>query len=319
MDEFECIASVFKPLSIPGDDLDLGIGDDAAAVGWQSQHQLLVATDTLVEGVHFLPSWQAHAIAYKALTVNISDIAAMGGEPLYYSLALTLDSMDSLWLKGFSQGLKAAGDPYALRLIGGDTTRGPKTITISILGRQVPSKILRRSGARVGDKIILSGPIGAAGLAVAHIENRQALPPALNRQALARLLYPTARVAHGQCLAAIANAAIDISDGLSADLNHILVASGVGATLELDQLPMHSTVEQTFDFEQAWQHVLRSGDDYELCICIPKERWSEAQEALDAQGLDYYCIGQIEAQSGLRAKHPCGKLIEINPQGYQHF
>lgn len=243
MDEFSLIDHFFKPLASKREDVLLGIGDDAACVRVPQGKNLLVSTDTLVAGVHFLPHWDAYDIACKSVMVNVSDMAAMAAEPCWVTLALTLPELDKNWLASFARGLKDSFSPYNLTLIGGDTTHGPLSITLTILGTAAEGQTVLRSGAKPGDIIVLSGDLGAAALAIKFLDHKELSQPE-KTELMNKLLHPVPRVDLINILRNYATAAIDISDGLSADLNHICVASGVGACLNKEAIPVHRLLKK---------------------------------------------------------------------------
>lgn len=310
MNEFSLINTYFNSIRHLRKDVIFGIGDDAACLHVPSDMDLLVSTDTLVDGVHFRPDWDAYAIASRALRVNISDMAAMAAEPCWVSLALTLPTLDEPWLKRFSEGFADTLQKYNIALIGGDTTRGPLSITITIHGLAPKGRAIRRSGAQVGDKIYVSGQLGAAALAVSYLDN-----PLIDESSRAilmdKLLFPTPRVDLLHCLRTYASSAIDISDGLSADLNHILEASHVGACIEFDKIPVHPLVS-TYQKREAIEFALSGGDDYELCFTASKKHELFTE-------LGCYCIGTITSELGLHAMTLTANVVEIQPKGYSHF
>ncbi|OCH98410.1 thiamine-phosphate kinase [Legionella jamestowniensis] len=316
MNEFSLIETFFKFPIHPREDVLYGIGDDAACVTILAGHELLISTDTLVSGVHFLDTWDAYDIAYKAVMVNVSDMAAMGATPCWLSLGLTLPESNAIWLKRFSQGLHEVLNQFNIALIGGDTTRGPLSMTLTIHGVAPAGKAVRRSGAKVGDKIYVSGELGAAALAVYFLhhhdineEDRQVL--------MEKLQHPKPRVDLNAILQEYASAAIDISDGLSADLNHICVSSGVGACLIGESIPVHPLVKK-YQQDKAIQFSLTGGDDYELCFTVPPMKEQELIAALNKLGLECYFIGTIEEQPGLRITMAATSEVFM-PRGYSHF
>lgn len=317
MNEFSLIDCYFKQRALHRPDLIFGIGDDAACLRIPAHQDLLVSTDTLVSGVHFLPSWDPYDIAIKAAMVNISDMAAMAAQPAWISLALTLPELNTEWLEAFSKGLAETLAPFNIALIGGDTTRGPLSITLNIMGLAPQGAAVRRTGAKPGDRIYLSGSIGAAALAVDFLYD-DSINPEDKQILMKKLQHPEARVDFIPILRQYATSAIDISDGLSADLNHILTASGHGACLDLNKLPIHALVHQ-YKATQAIDFALKGGDDYELCYTIPAEKEAAMREALVQSGLSAHCIGVIEAQAGLRGLTDSGHIIALEALGYQHF
>ena len=317
MDEFALIDRFFKSIASDRSDVVLGVGDDAAILQVPCDHQLLVSCDTLVADVHFCTDWDPYDIAYKAVMVNLSDIAAMAGRPRWITLGLTLPTLDEAWLQRFSDGLRAALLQYQVALIGGDTTRGPLSMTLTVHGFVPTGRAVRRSGARPGDIIYVTGELGAAALAVDFLTQKgcDALDwPVL----LDQLQHPTPRLDWVHCLQTHATACIDISDGLSADLHHICTASQVGACLAFDQIPVHSLVKK-YKPADALDFALSGGDDYELCFTIPPSRQPALLRALGSAGLQGYAIGTIEAAKGLRLKMPDGACVSLPVRGYAHF
>ncbi len=312
MDEFQLIRHYFASLTAASEGVVLGIGDDAALLAVPSGQQLVVTTDTLVAGQHFPLHTAPFDIGWKALAVNLSDLAAMGASPRWFTLALTLPETDASWLAGFSEGLKALADLHRIALVGGDTTRGPLAISITAMGLVQNGAAMRRDGAVEGDSICVTGTLGDAALALRQLGQADAAH-ALRR----RLDRPTPRVEVGIKLAAFGMAAVDISDGLAADLNHILIASQVGAELRAEQLPQsaafaHSAGPDALDLQ------LHGGDDYELCVCLRGGDFAEVQPQLAAMGVPLTRIGVITAEPGLRLRQ--GQTLRaIEPRGYQHF
>jgi len=317
MNEFSLIDQFFKSISLKRGDVVLGIGDDAASVTIPSGMNLLVSTDTLVSGVHFLPEWDAYDIAYKAAMVNVSDMAAMAAQPCWVTLALTLPELNEQWLASFSRGLKDSLNQFNIDLIGGDTTRGPLSITLTILGLAPFGQEIRRSGAKPGDIILVSKELGAAALAVKFLDKQNISLPD-KAKLMDKLLHPQPRVDLTNFLRLNATAAIDISDGLSADLNHICVASGVGACLNLKAIPVHPLLNK-YCGDKAVDLALTGGDDYELCFTVPATRLDALMSELRKADLLCYPIGVIEAKPGLRMKTADNQYAELIPSGYSHF
>ncbi len=318
LSEFEIIRRYFTPAAPGRGDVRLGVGDDCALLAPPPDQLLAVSIDTLVEGRHFSPGVDPEALGHKCLAVNLSDLAAMGAEPAWVTLALTLPAADEAWLAGFSRGFGALAAQYGLQLVGGDTTRGPLSITVQVHGFVPEGMALCRAGARAGDLVYVSGTLGDAGLALLA---RQGLYvqagsfPYLN----GRLDRPTPRLAAGRALRGLASAAIDVSDGLGADLGHVCAASGVGATLYLDRLPLSPAVRTYVAETGDWHLPLAAGDDYELCFTLPAARQVEVEALggrLDAQ---LQWIGIIEAGKGVRALLPDGSDVADVPGGYDHF
>lgn len=315
MNEFTLIDTYFKAGAVSRPDVIDGIGDDAACVLIPPGKALFVSTDTLIVDVHFLPNWDPFDIAWKALMVNISDLAAMAVQPCWLTLSLTLPSLDEHWLRRFSEGLHQASQKYGIALIGGDTTRGALSMTLSIQGVEFPGKAVRRKGAKPGDSIWVSGELGAAAQAVQFLNDAAA--PMDQRILLDKLLHPTPRLDLAAILQAYASAAIDISDGLSADLNHICEASGVGALLTWSAIPVHPLVKK-YQGQEAVSFALKGGDDYELCFTIPSQAHDAFVQALAEQHSHCYCIGIIDEGEGLRTVMN-EQIVSLSPDGYKHF
>jgi thiamine-monophosphate kinase len=294
----------------------LGIGDDCALLAVPDGHELAVTTDTLVEGVHFLPDVRPDDLGYKSLAVNLSDLAAMGAEPVAVMLALTLPRADAAWLEDFAAGFFDLAGQHGVELIGGDTTRGPLTIiTVQALGIAPQGAALRRAGARPGDDVFLTGRLGEAGLGLAILQGKSSLRDAA---ALRHLLRPEPRVAAGLALRGLASACIDVSDGLAADLGHLLAASGVGACLEWEALPLPQILRQEAQAGGDWRFPLECGDDYELCFTAPAGNAARIEQALAALDCPLSRIGRIESEPGLRILRQ-GRRIDLELQGYRHF
>lgn len=313
--EFELIARHFATLTPPRTDVALGVGDDAALLDLPPGHELVVTVDTLVEGVHFFADCPPTALGHKALAVNLSDLAAMGAEPAWALLALTLPVADDTWLAQFTSGFAALARGFDVCLVGGDTCRGPRAVTVTALGRVPRGQALRRSGAQPGDSVYVSGEIGAAGLAVLARRGEITLAPALAAHAAQRLDRPQPRVALGLALRGLASAAIDVSDGLLADLCHICAASGVGARLDLARLPLPDGALDVASHES----LLGAGDDYELCFTVPPRH----EPALSAVAVNVGCaisrIGHIEAAPGLWLVDAAGRARPAMQGGHDHF
>ena len=318
--EFSLIERYFSRPAVQHDpDVVLGIGDDAALLRVPEGMELAVATDTLVEGVHFLPHTKPEDVGHKALAVNLSDMAAMGAEPRWATLALTLPQADESWLAAFSTGFFALADEYRIQLIGGDTTRGPLSITVQILGLVPAGMALRRSGAHAGDLIYVTGTLGDAGLALRSLQLQLELSVEHTAHVMQRLNRPQPRVTEGIALRGIASAAIDISDGLAADLGHILQSSGTGARINLSALPLSDAVAAYVSHSGDWPLPLCAGDDYELCFTVPTQKCSALLDAMKSSPTGCTHIGVIEAAPGLRCISASGELITPRAGGYQHF
>ncbi|HID49589.1 MAG TPA: thiamine-phosphate kinase, partial [Chromatiales bacterium] len=273
LSEFEIIRRYFDHRSPSAAEVIKGIGDDAALLGARPGADLVIAIDTLVEAVHFPPETLADDIGYKALAVNLSDLAAMGAEAAWFTLALTLPRPDVFWLADFSRGLFELADEAGVRLVGGDTTRGPLTVTVQAGGYVPRGQALLREGARPGDLIYVTGTLGDAALALALWRQDSGRVAANHPGLWARLNRPPARWREGQALRGLARCAIDISDGLLADLGHLLEGGDIGARVRLDAIPVSDAAREVLERHPDWQPLLwQGGDDYELCFCVAPDR-----------------------------------------------
>lgn len=304
MAEFSIIEQYFTRPFTQQD--DIGIGDDSAILTPPTNQQLVICTDTLVAGRHFPLETSAHAVGWKSVAVNLSDIAAMGAKPHSILLALSLPNIDHDWLQGFSQGLFDCCDRFDVALIGGDTTQSPHlTITVTALGYIESGQAICRSGAQAGDYIVVSGQVGDAAYGLQH----------LGEALQSRLDYPTPRCELGQTLKGLASSMIDVSDGLAQDLGHILKASNVGAKIFLDQLPLDPAL-QALPNQQKWQYALAGGDDYELCFTISPQNYEKLlQQQLN---VNITMIGLITQATDLIFEHD-GQNHPVHFHGYQHF
>lgn len=323
MGEFDLIRRHFRREGItPPGHVVLGIGDDCALLRPTPGHQLAVSTDMLVEGRHFFPGTDPEALGHKALAVNLSDLAAMGARPLGFTLALALPRPDETWLTGFARGLFALADAHVCPLVGGDTTRGPLNLCITVFGEVRPGQALRRDAARPGDDLYLSGRTGEARLALEWLLQtpwaREAVGPALPAALRARLEQPEPRLALGQALAGVAHAALDLSDGLAGDLGHILEASGVGAQIGLDALPLAPAL-QALPAQQRLTCLLAGGDDYELLFTAPAGARAAVLAAAQASGTPVTRIGRIGAEPGLQLLDASGRPVAFSAAGFDHF
>ena len=312
--EFELIARYFTRPGRRGDVL-LGVGDDAAVLDVPAGQALVVATDTLVEGRHFLADAPPQSVGHQALAVNLSDLAAMGAQPAWALLALSVPDADEAWIDGFSRGFHALADAFGVELVGGDTVRGPRVVTIQALGFVPPGQALKRSGARRGDVLYVSGTVGdaAAGLELA----RRCDAGAMDATLLRRYRYAEPRVALGIALRGVASAAIDVSDGLLGDLGKLCLASGVSAEVQLERLPLSRALLEGFGATAAERMALSGGDDYELLFTLP----ASAAPAIEARLAGYgriTRIGVIGAGRGIRCFRS-GLEVEQEVAGHDHF
>jgi len=318
MDEFELIRRYFAELTAPRDDVALGIGDDAALLKPPRGHEVVVTTDTLIEGRHFTNDADPQAVGWKVLAVNLSDLAAMGAEPRWFTLALTLRMADPEWLAGFAAGLGAMARESGIALVGGDTTQGALSITVTAMGTVPAGKALRRSGAKVGDAICVTGTLGDAALALrlGQGDGRGEARSADLEMLRARLNRPVPRMAVGAALRGLAHAAIDLSDGLAGDLSHILEASGVGAEVRAGKLPMSPAFRNLSEPEARTGLQVSGGDDYELCVCLPPENVDKLRKRLDVPLTE---IGRVVKGKTLSLLDARGKKLALEPFGYRHF
>ena len=305
MDEFELIRRYFER-SDNAAGVDVGIGDDGAVLTPRPDQQQIQVIDTLVEGVHFPADTSPADIAYRAVAVNLSDIAAMGGRPRWMTLALTLNNSDEQWVKSFAAGLFAAADECDVALVGGDTTSGPiVTVTVTVTGDVPTGAAILRSGAKVGDGIFVTGTLGDAAAGLHLLQTAES-----NEVLQQRFLRPTARIETGQQLLGKASAAIDVSDGLVGDLKKLLVASGVGGEIAIEKLPLSDALRERFDRAEQRNLALTGGDDYELCFTASKEVADEVP--------DITRIGSVTASSDLVCRLN-GEIVDIDDSGYRHF
>lgn len=312
--EFDLIRRFFTEQSIQRDDVRLGIGDDAALLEPPSGKLLAVSVDTLIAGVHFPLDTAARAVGHKSLAVNLSDLAAMGAEPSWATLALSLPEVNETWLTGFAQGFFDLTSQHNVQLVGGDTTRGPLSITVQVTGVVPQGQALKRSGAQPGDGIFLTGTVGDAGLGLQLYQQQAGANDDAAAQLIQRLEFPTPRIAAGFALRGHASSAIDVSDGLAADLGHVLTASGVGADIQIEQLPL-SAAYRALATVGDWQTAVSAGDDYELCFTLPA-----GEEAVLA-AVDCACarIGEISATPGLRWRDANNQEQSLRNTGFDHF
>lgn len=343
MSEFDLIRAHFARLGAGRGDVVLGVGDDCALLRVPPGQELAVSIDTLVAGVHFLPEVDPEALGHKSLAVGLSDLAAMGAEPAWATLALTLPAEDNRWLEAFAAGFAALARDHEVALVGGDTTRGPLSISVQVHGLVPAGRAIRRAGACPGDLVCVSGTLGDAGLALRDLLAGRDVEPGLRD----RLERPTPRVALGLALRGLATAMIDISDGLAADLGHILEESGavvargerrgdasspgyrmdeggattpnLGAEIQLAALPLSPAVSARLAREPDWSLPLASGDDYELCFTLPPARAGELTGLAVALGLPLTSIGRILPIPGLVCLGPDGRHWTPERGGYNHF
>jgi thiamine-monophosphate kinase len=312
--EFDLIERIRRRVAAR-DDVVLGIGDDAAIVQVPPDRQLVIATDTLNAGIHFPDDTAPADIGWKALAVNLSDLAAMGAEPAWCTLSLSLPSGDAAWLDAFLDGFLELAATHRIALVGGDTTRGPLSLSVTVHGLVEPGRALRRGGARIGDDIWVTGTLGDAAGALAQWRDGGRRDGDLRL----RLDRPTPRVAIGAGITRIAHACVDVSDGLLADLGHVCRASGVGAEVELEALPASAALAAAFDPQQRRALQAIGGDDYELCFTAP----ATARDAVAAIAGQVQTrirrVGRIVAGEGARALHADGSEWRSPLAGFVHF
>lgn len=313
-DEFEIIRRWFtRRRSDAG--VRVGIGDDAAIV--VPSGPIAIAVDTLVSGTHFPADFDARSIGHRALAVNLSDMAAVSARPRWATLSLTLPAVDDGWLDAFAAGLFELADRFDVSLIGGDTTRGPLSVTVSVTGdaaRQTPL----RSRGRPGDRIFVSGTLGDSAAALEYLGGPDSEWTGDVQWLIDRFRFPEPRVALGLALDGIAHASIDVSDGLLADLGHICEQSGCGARLDLDSLPISAALGQKFTRERAESFALRGGDDYELCFTLDSGEGDRVRNAAADAGVSVADIGELTAGGGIRGYRD-GREIPLAPSGFRHF
>lgn len=276
-------------------DVVVSVGDDGAVIEPPVGYQLVQTMDTMVETVHFLPDVAPFDLGYKLLAVNLSDLAAMGAKPAWALLSLTLPDVQSEWLEAFSNGLFYLADQHRVAIVGGDTCRGPRSLSMQLTGLVPKGQYLTRAGAGPGDSIFLSGTIGDAGLALAQLLSGEGAPSELLRP----LLRPVPRVELGLGIRDLASAAIDISDGLAADLGHLLDASRVGAEIDLQKMPLSDAVRERVTELRDWSLPLSSGDDYELCFTLPDEKEGQMIESLAGVNVPVTKVGKIKPGQGI--------------------
>lgn len=319
--EFDVIDRFFKPLSHVGQADEVGIGDDGAVLSCLSGHQLVVVTDTLVDGVHFPSETSAFDVAWKALAVNLSDLAAMGATPAFYSLALSLpaEKNDQAWLELFAGGLKQLASLYNIPLVGGDTTRSDRlTITITAQGWVETGQAILRSGAKPGDLIYVSGMLGEGGLGLKAVQ--KGWEESCYAHAKQKLNQPAPQVTLGHYLKGLATSAIDISDGLLADLKHITVLSEVGARVDVSLIPVSNVMQSYIEQSGDWSLPLIAGDDYELCFTVHPDNQSSIQALAEELDISLTEIGQVVAgYQDIQLKNAPENQAHLVSLGFEHF
>jgi len=319
LSEFELIRRYFSHCGAERADVLLGVGDDAALLDSAPGQDLVAAIDTLVEGVHFLPLAAAASIGHRALAVNLSDLAAMGARPAWALLAITLPCVDEPWLAAFAQGFGTLARAHGVALVGGNTTRGPLSVTVQILGHVPHAQALKRSGASAGDAVFSSGTSGDAAAGLALEAGRLELDDAAAAAQLrSRFSFPTPRNALGERLRDLASACIDVSDGLFADAAKLAAASGCGIEIAFDELAVFASLVRAVGMERARHLALTGGEDYELCFAVPPARIEELERALPPARWEYRRIGTLRAAPAALVTRG-GNVMEFSHSGFDHF
>lgn len=321
MNEFELIERFFTRPARESS-VRLSVGDDAALLAPSPGCEIAVSVDMLVSGRHFYADTDPEKLGHKTLAVNLSDMAAMGATPRWAFLAGALPENDAEWLAAFARGFNALADAYAVDLVGGDTTRGPLALCVTIIGEVPAGTALLRSGAQAGDDVYVSGTLGDAALALAAMNGRVTLDTDALDSARAKLETPTPRIALGQALRGVASSALDVSDGLAGDLSHILERSAVGATLELPAIPRSPSLAQLVDSAHralAIECLLAGGDDYELCFTAPPAAAASVASIAQSLGVPLARVGTISAGSSLVVRDEHGVALSEIPRAYDHF
>ena len=310
--EFEIIERYFKKKM---KQTALGVGDDAAMIHVRNNYQLAISSDMLIENIHFLKNTNPSHLGWKSLAVNLSDIAAMGATPKWATLSISLPKINHAWLKKFSKGFFECADKFGIDLIGGDTTKGPLSISITIMGESKKDEALLRSGAKINDDIWVTGQLGLASMGLANLQGQLKLPPLIKMKCIRALEIPTPKTFLGSYLSRYANSCIDISDGLIQDLRHILKASKVGASLLLNDIPCEKFIHTS----KQYQFVLNGGDDYELLFTAPKKNRTFIKKIAKKTNTPITMIGNITKKKALNILSEQGKSIKFNPKGFDHF
>lgn len=317
MDEFALIQRYFASARRSGDVLT-GIGDDCAVVQPPAGRHLVMSIDTMVEGVHFPASAAAEHIGARVMCGALSDLAAMGAQAHWFTLALTVAEADERWLAGFSEGLLSVADAHACCLIGGDTTCGPLTVSVQVHGSVAPGQALLRSGARPGDALYVTGCLGDGAAALAVLQGRLQVDDTAAKYLHQRFYRPMPQLLAGALLAGVASAAIDVSDGLCADLEKICHASSVGAQVDVSRLPIAEIWREQATADECLQWALAGGDDYQLCFTVPQTQMGKVDAWIASGVLDASAIGEITGLSGVSLVNE-GRPYQPASRGYNHF
>ena len=317
MDEFSLIRRYFSTQDVKRGDVVLGVGDDAALLRVPPGQELAVTTDSLVAGVHFPEGLEAEAVGHRSLAANLSDLAAMGATPAWVLLALTLPAADERWLEGFSRGFFALAKRHQVALVGGNVARGPLNVTLTAQGFVPEGQALTRAGARVGDLIYVTGCPGEAAAGLRLLQAGKGDPKNL---CVRRFTHPEPRIAAGQCLRGFASACIDVSDGLLADLGHLLEVHGYGAKIALERLPLSSELLKLHGKEEASRLALTGGDDYELCFTVHANQVAAVEAKLQEIGCPAACIGAVDGQQPeIECVDGAGRVHRFDKPGHRHF
>lgn len=319
MGEFELIAKYFARTGSNRPDVALGVGDDGAVLQVRDGYDLVVTTDTMVAGTHFFAHDDPRTLGHKLVAVNVSDLAAMGAEPAWLSLALTMPSVDEVWLKAFSGALNETADYYNCQLVGGDVTRGPLSLTMIAKGIVPRGKALCRHGAKVGDYIYVTGTLGDAALGLRLCQGLHEVSKKHQTHIMQRFHFPTARVALGQALRNIASSAIDLSDGLYSDIGHILQRSAVGASIDVQKIPLSQALKDSCDQTTALELALSGGEDYELLFTVPENKRGSLEVLLSPYGVPLSCIGRVTGLAGKLELRNGEQQYNFEHQGFKHF
>ncbi len=319
MKEFTVIDSFFTRKSCQRKDVIIPVGDDCAITRVPDGQQLATTTDTLISGVHFPTDSSAKSIAHKSLAVSLSDLAAMGAEPAWFSLSLSMPASDEAWLKDFSDTLHSLCEYYSIELIGGDTVQGPLVITITAQGFVPDSQAITRAGAKPGDLIYVTGTLGDAGVGLKLALEQKHQECQHSRYLRNRLDFPTPRVLAGTMLRRLATSAIDLSDGLISDIRHVLRASATGAVVHMEQLPLSDAMLSLVDANQALDYAVSAGDDYELLFTVPTEQVTNLERAMLHCNVPITCIGQMTGEAQKLQLFQNKKIWEPRVKGFEHF
>jgi thiamine-monophosphate kinase len=315
--ESQLIERYFRDLGARREDCLLGIGDDAAVLRVPAGSELVLTTDALIEGVHFLPGAPARALGHRALAVNLSDIAAMGASPSWALLSLNLPAAEDAWLREFAAGFGALARSHDVALVGGNLSRGALSITVELAGLIPSGQALRRDGARAGDELYVSGSVGDAACGLKLLQGQATAPAAEAAYLQRRFEYPTPRVALGPALRGLASACIDVSDGLYIDATRLLAASGCAARIEIEQLPLSAALQRVLG-GQAWRSALSGGEDYELCFTAAPVQAAALAAVAARTGQAVTRIGALSAGSGLTLT-AAGSVMQFSPSAFDHF